>query len=702
MQRKSRERGNPSLTSRITSFLMSVMLMLSMLPVDAIAEAQTEMIDIESAEQTDAVTEEPSPEQDSQEQEPAEDVEEISDEEAPSLVVAGQGEESTEETAPEAPAENKEQIIEETDEDKNQTIEAQADAIEDDKADQKAKASAATVTMGSFSGRVSTSGGSVRYRFVPPTSGTYVFESFAGGDTIGSILDSSGNVLVSNDDGGEDRNFMVSCSLQPNVTYYLEASFYGSGTGSMSLSLSRRVSSGTLTAKVATAGAHVRLRFTPSSSGTYVFESVSSSDTYGYLYGPDGATLASNDDDGDGLNFKIERSLQAGKAYFVEAYYLSSSATGTFKVRIANASVAPPRITSQPSSVTVDDGQTATFSVSASGTGLSYKWQTQFAGETTWRSTGFTGNATRTLSVAAKSAYSGRKYRCVVTDSAGQKATSSAATLTVRERAVTNYRSLLVGNTYYYDDDPLYGCDNDMKAMGGMLRGLSNTYRTNLRPDKTASQIKSAIKATFAEADSDDVSLFYYSGHGCEGLPYLDPDHGALVGVDGSLLTTNELAEELSKVPGKVIVILDSCFSGAAIAKSKSKSQSDLSLQIFNQQIIDTFASYDKVIPVNGQLPKSGELCKNKFVVLTASSFLELSYSVDGDVYSYGDFTYTLLHGLGCSYPHGSYTAGYMSADTNNNSRVTLGEAWSYVRDNTDKQTCQMYGSESEVLFSRA
>ena len=89
---------------------------------------------------------------------------------------------------------------------------------------------------------------------------------------------------------------------------------------------------------------------------------------------------------------------------------------------------AKPTITTQPKSVTVALGATASFKVVASGTGLQYQWQYKKSGATSW--TDWSGKTAATLTVTASSTNGGCQYRCVVSNTAGS-VTSSAATLTV-------------------------------------------------------------------------------------------------------------------------------------------------------------------------------------------------------------------------------------------------------------------------------
>ena len=86
-------------------------------------------------------------------------------------------------------------------------------------------------------------------------------------------------------------------------------------------------------------------------------------------------------------------------------------------------------ITGQPGNYTGSVGSTATFKVTAQGTGLKYQWQTYSNG--TWKNSSLPGYNTATLSVPVVASRNGYKFRCVVTDSSNNTATSNAATLNV-------------------------------------------------------------------------------------------------------------------------------------------------------------------------------------------------------------------------------------------------------------------------------
>jgi len=392
--------------------------------------------------------------------------------------------------------------------------------------------------------------------------------------------------------------------MTAGTTYYYQVGYYDSdSSGDIDVSLSRSVSTGSVSAVVKTAGKPARLRFTPSELGTYDFSSSGSSSAKAYLYDASGVELAS---DVDGGGFSISSTLYSGSVYYYDVCYYSSSSTGTI-------------------SATLERGEDPT----------------PIDGE------------------------------------------------------VDKYLAYVVGNVNY--DEELPGPDNDANAMTAMLQGLTSPYNVTTMYDRSASEIVSDVNAAFSGATSDSISLFYYSGHGVGSAS--TQMVGALCGVDGSYLTTAQLADTLANVPGKVVVILDSCYSGAAITEMNSAGGSkQVDLDDVNQQIIDVFAAHDPGLET-GVSANAGELRQSKFYVITASSAYETSQSVGyGDIWG-GLFTREFLEGLGCEFPSGSYS-GSMPAD-NGDLLVTLGEAYAYARSNVTEHTVQCYGETNQVLFKR-
>lgn len=120
--------------------------------------------------------------------------------------------------------------------------------------DAAAPTSYSTITAGSSAYLSISSSGSVKYfKFVPTQSGTYKFYSSSNGssDPKGALLNASGSSLVSDDDGGNNRNFSMTYNCVANTTYYIKAYMYGNGTGSYYLNVQTiSVSAGTQTGSV--------------------------------------------------------------------------------------------------------------------------------------------------------------------------------------------------------------------------------------------------------------------------------------------------------------------------------------------------------------------------------------------------------------------------------------------------------------------
>ncbi len=124
-----------------------------------------------------------------------------------------------------------------------------------------------------------------------------------------------------------------------------------------------------------------------------------------------------------------ETTADNGAQFTVVVTNSVSSVTSNAATLTVNPAPVAPSITTQPSSVTITAGQTATFSVTATGTApLSYQWSqngTAISGAT---SSSYTTPAETTSA-------SGTQFTVVVSNSVGN-VTSSAATLTVNPAPV--------------------------------------------------------------------------------------------------------------------------------------------------------------------------------------------------------------------------------------------------------------------------
>ena len=116
---------------------------------------------------------------------------------------------------------------------------------------------------------------------------------------------------------------------------------------------------------------------------------------------------------------------------------MQDSLVMTYKYTIELPSQTPeikaPVITSQPQDITVKAGERATFTVVATGTGLTYKWENDTGkGFKEWG--GIYGKGASFTTGVLSEECNGFKYRCIVSNSAGS-VTSDSATLTVIDDA---------------------------------------------------------------------------------------------------------------------------------------------------------------------------------------------------------------------------------------------------------------------------
>ena len=116
-----------------------------------------------------------------------------------------------------------------------------------------------------------------------------------------------------------------------------------------------------------------------------------------------------------------------------------------------------PSISSQPSDATVCVDDDPTFSVTASGTSITYQWQVNSGGGFTNLSNGgvYSNVDAATLTITdATAAMDGFVYKCLISGSCSPDATSNSATLNVQTAAsITSNPS---GTTVCVDDDPTF------------------------------------------------------------------------------------------------------------------------------------------------------------------------------------------------------------------------------------------------------
>ena len=105
-----------------------------------------------------------------------------------------------------------------------------------------------------------------------------------------------------------------------------------------------------------------------------------------------------------------------------QAYGITVANAGAYVVLVNASSSPPPSITSQPTSQSVNQGSPASFSVTATGTGLNFQWQLN--------SVNITGATSASYNLASVTTNNAGTYNVIVSNTGGS-VTSSNAVLTV-------------------------------------------------------------------------------------------------------------------------------------------------------------------------------------------------------------------------------------------------------------------------------
>lgn len=166
----------------------------------------------------------------------------------------------------------------------------------------------------------------------------------------------------------------------------------------------------------------------------------------------------------------------------------------------------------------------------------------------------------------------------------------------------------------------------------------------------TKENILNGILTYFANADDNDISYFYYMGHGglLDNIPIITPtDFKATL---STAITVHELEECLSMIPGTKVVLLETCHAGNFIDK-------DIALGPFTEFSLDL-------------LNKAG------YQVLASSAGNQSTWDS----------------------PFGSYFCRYLiqgcenlTADKNEDEIISISELYEYIKTKVTKQTVQIY-----------
>jgi uncharacterized caspase-like protein len=237
------------------------------------------------------------------------------------------------------------------------------------------------------------------------------------------------------------------------------------------------------------------------------------------------------------------------------------------------------------------------------------------------------------------------------------------------------------------EDDDLKGTVNDAKelhtALGAVITKakrtgfpypmiqegtLPATPLVPMYPSKYNVQQK--LIALKSETKANDLTIFTYSGHGefTTGNLILATTTIGSPPVASDQMGVRELLDLMAAIPGKKLIILDSCFSGMFVEKSPSSTNT-----VLNNSIVKFFETYHS----------SDTYGKPDLFVLTASAHTD-SYEPKDAPHPHGFFTYALLEALGWNHPHSSDLSTVTPQDppATKNGQITVDGLFKYVKAN--------------------
>jgi len=174
--------------------------------------------------------------------------------------------------------------------------------------------------------------------------------------------------------------------------------------------------------------------------------------------------------------------------------------------------------------------------------------------------------------------------------------------------------------------------------------------------DATKENILNGIDDAFYEADDNDVSYFYYMGHGGVkgGTPVITATDST--GCICKNITVHELEARLSMISGTKVVLLETCHAGNFIDKGK-------------KIVLDPFDKFSLDL-----------LNKEGYQVLASSAGDEYTW----DFPNGSPFCNALING--CK---------NLTADSNEDEIVDISELYHYIKLHVIKQTVQIYPENS-------
>ena len=260
--------------------------------------------------------------------------------------------------------------------------------------------------------------------------------------------------------------------------------------------------------------------------------------------------------------------------------------------------------------------------------------------------------------------------RAVITATTDNGLTASVEVTVLPAKSVSTTPTYRLFAAYSYANSAYNGYlpfpDNNAKSVATVFEHSSVSglgYSTKVLGNPSKTQLLSGISSFFSNTADVDVSVVYLCSHGhmtngYSGYRLSLPGYDENTANANYYITSQEIFNCLERINGNVILILDSCYSGAFLQD------------------------------MQGQLDAMG----GRIAVMTAASDTRATYyKVKKNKTSVDFFTFFLLKGLGYNHRDGWWNSdgngsrgvypGYLAADATGNGDgiVTLGEFYAYA-----------------------
>ena len=166
----------------------------------------------------------------------------------------------------------------------------------------------------------------------------------------------------------------------------------------------------------------------------------------------------------------------------------------------------------------------------------------------------------------------------------------------------------------------------------------------------------------------EDLIIFTYSGHG-----YVTTGDLALATTTGNTTTSDalppaELLALMNAIPGKKLLLIDSCYSGNFVKESTSSTST-----VHDAAIDDYFAKY---------FAENEYVRPNLFAISASADTDSYEGSFDDIDHTHGIFTYTLLAALGWDHLHGTElsTVTLSSPPAVINGKLSIDGIYQYIK----------------------